>query len=128
MERKKWEGSGKTVGWKWQITGQESEEQKKWIGVKFKDVEQQAEELNGMKFVNLEDYLEQKIRHPIHRDEAVVLNGTEVLRLLGISTHSTTIIQRAQNWLVAHRFERHHGSYNFKVALVDRTELSCIIV
>lgn len=128
MERKKWEGSGHKPGWKWRITGEESEEQKKWIGVTFQELEQRATTFQGKKFVKLEDYLEEKLRHPEHRDETLVLNATEILRLLGINTHSPIMTDRTHNWLTKYQFPSYKDSYQFKVALRERPSLPCIII
>ncbi|MFN9476139.1 hypothetical protein [Acidovorax sp.] len=108
--------------------GHEPDGYEKWESLKISTLVEDAQKRTGKQFVNLEDYLAMKLRHPLYRDEALPLNATGVLRLLGIEDTSKILRTRAHNWLKKNGFERYEAAYNFRVALVDKARSGYIII
>lgn len=118
-DQRKNNGIGKEMNWKGMNKTGEPDGYEDWEQLTIEKVKDEAiKEIDG-DFIQLEDYLASKIRQPNYNDEALVMNASGILRLIGIENARKTLSDRAHNWLLKHRY-RMTGTHNFHFTLLEK--------
>jgi hypothetical protein len=72
---------------------------------------------DGKEVITLEEYLGKYLKHPDYESQALRLNSTSILKVLGILAIGVSLTRRTAVWLRANGYTATHNGQVFKVSM-----------
>lgn len=83
---------------------------------------------DGKEIITLNDFLSRYLKQPQHEAEALRLNATNILKVLGLQNVGQAEAKKATKWLRANGFRAVHQGKVFRVAMVYPRTAHCHVV